>query len=140
MSSPHGLARARNALRHAQIIEAAAGSPGQFYNPATLILKIDERSPISWSHKESVKIDDLDVNEDHLVVLTSDGKNVQSHGLRFSDHKTTDLCIGFDGYQGVQRHEKNSTLCKCQWKLCKDLINRQTGKVQASVLSRKKIE
>jgi len=88
-------------------------SPGQFYNPATLTLKIDKRPPIPWPHKESVKIDDLDVNERHLVVLTSDGKNVQSFWFRFSDYKTTDLCIGFDGYQGVQLHEKNSPLCKC---------------------------
>jgi hypothetical protein len=89
-------------------------SPGQFYNPATLTLKIDKRPPIPWPHKESVKIDDLDVKERHLVVLTSDGRNVQSFWFRFSDYKTTDLCIGFDGYQGVQLHEKNSPLCKCQ--------------------------
>jgi hypothetical protein len=89
-------------------------SPGQCYNPATLTLKIDKRAPIPWPHKESVRIDDLDVNVRHLVVLTSDGKNVQSFWFRFSDFKTTDLCIRFDGYQGVQLHEKNSPLCKCQ--------------------------
>lgn len=89
-------------------------SPGQVYNPATLTLKIDKRTPIPWPHKESVTIDDLDVNDRHLVVLTSDGKTVQSFWFRFSDYKATDLCIGFDGYQGVQLHEKNSPLCNCR--------------------------
>lgn len=88
-------------------------SPGQFYNPATLTLKIDKRAPIAWPHKERVKIDDLDLNVRHLVVVASDGKNIQSFWFRFSEFKTTDLCIGFDGYQGVQLHEKDSPLCKC---------------------------
>jgi hypothetical protein len=43
-------------------------SPGQSYNPATLTLKIDKRPPIPWPHKESVKIDDLDISERHFIV------------------------------------------------------------------------
>lgn len=90
-------------------------SPGQFYNPATLTLKIDKRPPVPWPHKESIKIDDLDVSERHLVVLTSDGKKIQSFWFRFSEYKTTDLCISFDGYQGVQVEDKKSSpWCKCK--------------------------
>src|SRR3974377_1111987 len=79
-------------------------SPGGFYNPATLTLIIDKRAPIPWPHKEWVRIDDLDTNERHLVVLTSDGKKIQSFWFRFSEYKTGRLCISFDGYQGVQLH------------------------------------
>lgn len=90
-------------------------SPGDDYNPATLSIRIDKRPPIPWPHKESVKIDDFDVGERHLVVLTSDGKRIKSFWLRFKDYETTDLCIRFDGYQGVQvDDQKSSPWCKCK--------------------------
>src|SRR5437016_274217 len=53
-------------------------SPGGAYNPATLFIRIDKKEPVAWPHKESVRIGDLDVSERHLVVLTSDGKRIQS--------------------------------------------------------------
>ena len=53
-------------------------SPGGLYNPVTLSLKIDKDPPILWPHKDSIKIGDLDANQRHLVVLTSDGKKIQS--------------------------------------------------------------
>jgi hypothetical protein len=78
-------------------------------------LKIDKRPPVPWPHKESVKIDDLDVSERHLVVLVSDGKTIQSFWFRFSEYKATDLCIIFDGYEGVQLDDrKSSPWCKCK--------------------------
>lgn len=90
-------------------------SPGGFYNPATLSVKIDKNPPILWPHKESIKIGDLDINQRHLIVLTSDGKKIQSFWFRFSDYKSTDLCIDFDGYQGVRLQEKKySPWCKCK--------------------------
>jgi hypothetical protein len=90
-------------------------SPGGYYNPATLLLKIDKREAIPWPHKESLKIADLDLKERHLVVLISDGKRIQSFWFRFADYKHVDLCISFDGYQGVQLQEaKSSPWCKCK--------------------------
>jgi hypothetical protein len=90
-------------------------SPGGLYNPATLSLKIDKNLSILWPHKESIKIGDLEVSQRHLVVLTSDGKKIQSFWFRFSDYKSTDLCIDFDGYQGVRLQEKKySPWCKCK--------------------------
>jgi len=83
--------------------------------PATLSLKIDKNPSILWPHKESTKIGDLDVSQRHLVVLTSDGKKIQSFWFRFSDYKSTDLCMDFDGYQGVRLQEKKySPWCKCK--------------------------
>ena len=88
-------------------------SPGGEYNPATLSITIDKNKPIPWPHKESILIGDLDLNERHLVVLTSDGKRIQSFWFRFADSKDPELCIAFDGYQGVQLIDrKHSPWCK----------------------------
>jgi len=57
----------------------------------------------------------LTLNERHLIVLTSDGKRLQSLWFRFSDFKDVKLCVYFDGYQGVQLADKHSALwCKCE--------------------------
>jgi hypothetical protein len=90
-------------------------SPGGEYNPATLTLRIDKREPIRWPHKQAVKIENLTLNDRHVIVLTSDGERIQSFWFRFSDFKYTKLCVYFDGYQGVQLADRHSALwCKCR--------------------------
>jgi hypothetical protein len=90
-------------------------SPGGEYNPATLTIRIDKRPPLPWPHKASARIENLALNDRHLLVLTSDGKRIQSLWFRFSDFKDPKLCIYFDGYQGVQLGDKHSTFwCKCK--------------------------
>jgi hypothetical protein len=90
-------------------------SPGGDYNPNTLTISIDTRPQIPWPHKHSIKIDDLDLNERHLIVLRSDGKRIQSFRFRFSEYKDTKVCVAFDGYQGVQFGDKYNTYwCKCK--------------------------
>jgi hypothetical protein len=90
-------------------------SPGGDFNPATLTIQIDKRQPIKWPHKESVQIADLDLGERHLIVLTSDGKRIQSFWFRFSSYTSNDLCVDYDGYQGVRLQEKKaSPWCKCK--------------------------
>jgi hypothetical protein len=89
-------------------------SPWGEYNPATLTVRIDNRQPILWPHKRSIKIENLSLDERHLVVLTSDGKRIQSLWFRFSE-KETRLCLYFDGCQGVQLgNEQNALWCKCK--------------------------
>ena len=66
-------------------------SPGGQYDPATLTVRIDKREPIHWPHKQTVRIEDLLLNERHLVALTSDGKQIQSVWFRFSDHKNLNV-------------------------------------------------
>lgn len=84
------------------------------YNPATLALRIDKGKPILWPHKQSVRIEDLTLNDRHLIVLTSDGKRIQSFWFRFSI-KEAHLCLSFDGYQGVQLGDPQTALwCKCK--------------------------
>src|SRR5712691_3269451 len=84
-------------------------SPGGAYNPATLLLKIDKRKAIPWPHKESFKIEGLDLKERHLVVLISNGKVIESFWFKFSDFRSVDLCVAYDGYQGVQLREAKSS-------------------------------
>ena len=83
--------------------------------PPTLTVRIDKGQRIPWPHKQLVKIGNVSLNGRHLIVLTSDGKRIQSLWFRFSDFKETILCLYFDGYQGVQLGDKRTALwCKCK--------------------------
>ncbi len=91
-------------------------SPGDYFNPATLMLQIDKRPPIHWPHKDCVKIDRLDPTARHRIMLISDGKPLQSFRFRFSDYKSSTLCLTFDGYGGprLQEQSRHTPWCKCK--------------------------
>ncbi len=94
-------------------------SPGGEYNPNTLTLRIDKQEPIRWPHKQVVLIDGLDLQTNHLGVLTSDGKRIQSLRFKFSEDDDAKLCIYFDGYQGVQLgNKKNADWCRVKVQDC----------------------
>jgi hypothetical protein len=94
-------------------------SPGGDYNPNTLTLRIDEQGSIRWPHKQPVLIDGLDLQTNHLVVLTSDGKRIQSFRFKFSEEDNGRLCIYFGGYQGVQLgNKKNADWCRVKVQAC----------------------
>ena len=94
-------------------------SPGGEYNPDTLTIRIDKLKAIPWPHKRPVLINDLDLKENHLVVLTSDGKRIQSLRFKFSENDDAKLCIYFDGYQGVQLgNKKNADWCRAKVRAC----------------------
>ena len=94
-------------------------SPGGSYNPATLALRIDKRESIPWPHKKPVLIDGLDMRGPHLVVLTSDGKRIQSFQFKFGEYHDDRLCISYDGYQGVQLGNRTDALwCKVEGRRC----------------------
>jgi hypothetical protein len=94
-------------------------SPGGDYNPDTLTVRIDKGQPLRWPHKEPVLIDELDLQGQHLVVLTSDGKRIQSFRFKFTEEDKAKLCIYFDGYQGVQLGDrKNALWCAAKTKAC----------------------
>jgi hypothetical protein len=63
-------------------------SPGGEYNPATLLLKIDQGPAIHWPHKEVVKIEALNLKERHLVVLFSDGNEYSRSGFDLMNLRT----------------------------------------------------
>lgn len=96
-------------------------SPLFIYNPDTLTIRIDKRQPIPWPHANSVLIDELDLRERHLVLLTSDGKPIQSFRFSFSEVHNDDakLCIYFDGYQGIQlENDKKADWCRVKVCAC----------------------
>jgi hypothetical protein len=70
-----------------------------------------------WPQWKSLKIDGLDISERHLLaVLDSSGKSIESVRFNFGDYKSTDLCITYDGYQGigVQESTRRTPWCKCR--------------------------
>jgi hypothetical protein len=95
--------------------EPATLPDGQI-NSHGLRVKIDKRPATAWPNRKSLKIDELDTNERHiLVVLSSDGKPIESVRFRFSDYKSTELCMTYDGYQGLglQETTRRTPWCKC---------------------------
>lgn len=94
-------------------------SPGGEYDPKTLTLRIDKKEPIRWPHEQPVRIDGLDLRANHLVVLTSDSKRIQSFRFKFAEEDDAKLCIYFDGYQGVQLgNHKNADWCRVKVRAC----------------------
>jgi hypothetical protein len=94
-------------------------SQGGEYNPDTLTVRVDNREPLRWPHKSRLLIDGLDLQQRHLVVLTSDGKRIQSFRFKFSQDDDAKLCMAFDGYQGVQVGNRTVALwCKVKNRDC----------------------
>jgi hypothetical protein len=82
-----------------------------------LRLRIDKRPAVPWPQRKSLKIEGLDLSDRHrLVVLDASGKPVESLWLRFSAYKSTDLCMAYDGYQGVGLPEATRPTPWCQGK------------------------
>lgn len=80
-------------------------------------MKVDARPSVPWPRKTSLKIDDLDLEESHLVVAFCNGKAAQSARFRFAEYKTSDLCLTFedlfDGYEGMRLWgAKHAPWCK----------------------------
>jgi hypothetical protein len=79
----------------------------------TLMFKVDNGNTTLWPQKKGLKIEGLDLEEKHLVIVYSGGKPLQSFRFRFTDYKETELCLLFDGYGGPDlRHP--SKLCNCK--------------------------
>lgn len=69
--------------------------------------------------KKSLKIEELDLTGRHLLaVLDSRNKPIESLWFRFSGYRSTNLCISYDGYQGVSLKEadRHTPWCKCKYK------------------------
>jgi hypothetical protein len=82
-----------------------------------LRVRVDKRPAAPWPQRESLKIEGLDLNERHLLaVLDANGKPVESLWFRFSHFKSTNLCMAYDGYQGVglQEATRHTPWCKCK--------------------------
>jgi len=91
--------------------------PSGEINSHGLKVQVDRRPAEEWPQRKSLKIDGLDTSERHLlVVLDSSGKPIESVRFKFSDYKSTDLCMTYDGYQGIglQEATRRTPWCKCR--------------------------
>jgi hypothetical protein len=85
-------------------------------NTHGLKLKMDKQPATPWPDRKSLKIADLDTRELHLlVVLDSGGKPIESVRINFTKFKTADICMTYDGYQGIQLNDvsRHTPWCKC---------------------------
>jgi len=90
--------------------------PNGQINSQGLRVKVDKRPSTPWPDRKGLKIEGLDTSERHiLVVLELDSKPIESLKFRFSDYKSTELCMVYDGYQGLQLQEetRRTPWCKC---------------------------
>ncbi len=91
--------------------------PNGQINSHGLRVKIDKRPAVAWPDRKSLKLDELDTSERHtLAVLSSDGKPIESVKFRFAEYKSTELCMTYDGYQGLglQEATRKTPWCKCR--------------------------
>ena len=80
-------------------------------------VKIDKHPTVPWPQRNSLKIGVLDLNERHLLaIIDAGGKSVESVWFRFSEYKSTDLCMAYDRYQGIglQEATRRTPWCKCK--------------------------
>lgn len=86
-------------------------------NTHGLRFSIDKQQSMEWPTTKSLKIAPLDTSKRHLlVVLDSRAKPIESVRFTFSDYKSTNLCMFYDGYQGIQLWEATprTRWCKCK--------------------------
>ena len=90
--------------------------PNGEINSHGLKVRVDKRPVEEWPQRKSLKIEGLDTSEQHLLAaLDSRGKPIESVRFKFSQYKSTDLCMAYDGYQGIglQEATRRTPWCKC---------------------------
>jgi hypothetical protein len=95
--------------------ESATLPNGQI-NSHGLQFGIDKRSIVKWPEREGLKVEGLDTAERHLVsVRDSKGKPIEAVWFKFSDFKSTNVCMSYDGYQriGLRDLTRHTPWCKC---------------------------
>jgi hypothetical protein len=94
----------------------SATLPDGKINSHGLKLKVDKRPAVLWPLGKSLKVEGLELSERHaLAVLDSTGKPLEALRFRFSEYKSTELCMTYDGYQGMGMQEvsRRTPWCKC---------------------------
>jgi len=82
-----------------------------------LQVKVDKRPAMPWPQRKSLKLAELDLRSRHLLaVMDVHGKPVESLWFRFSTYRSTNLCMFYDGYQGIglQETSRHTPWCKCK--------------------------
>lgn len=95
----------------------SATLPNGKINSHGLKIKVDKRPAEAWPERKSLKIEDLDISQRHvLTVIDSTGRPLESVRLNFSAYKSSASCLSYDGYQGIgiQESSRRTPWCKCR--------------------------
>ena len=81
-----------------------------------LSFRLDSLPAKPWPIKESIRFDGLDPGVRHRVVVVCGRRAEQSFFFRYSDYKTSELCLFInDLYRTVQLWKsKDAPWCKCR--------------------------
>ena len=75
--------------------------PNLYCDSSKLSVRVDRHDWFHWSQKEHVEVNDLDFDKAHLVEVRCEGKPLQATKFRFSDYKSTHVCVTYDVYGGI---------------------------------------
>lgn len=75
--------------------------PGKYCESSKLSVRIDKGDTVQWPRKEGVQVKYLALHQSHLVTARCGGKPLQAVRFRFSDFKSTNLCVSYDVYGGI---------------------------------------
>lgn len=90
--------------------------PNGEINSHGLKVRVDKMAAIDWPGRKSLKVSDLSTDELHVVaVLAANGKSINSVRFKFAQFNSTDLCMSYDGYQGIGLQEagRHTPWCRC---------------------------
>jgi hypothetical protein len=75
--------------------------PGKYCESSRLSVRIDNGNTVQWPRKQRVDVKDLPLDRSHLVTARCAGKPLQAVRFRFSDFKSTHVCVSYDVYGGI---------------------------------------
>lgn len=75
--------------------------PGKYCEASELSIRIDDGDTVQWPRKQRVQVNDLALDRSHLVTARCAGKPLQAARFRFSDFKSTHVCVSYDVYGGI---------------------------------------
>ena len=81
------------------------GGPDTYCESSKLSIRIDDGDTVPWPRKQRVQVKDLALDRSHLVTARCAGKPLQAARFRFSDFKSTNVCVTYDPYGGIYQFD-----------------------------------
>jgi hypothetical protein len=76
-------------------------SSNTYCEPSKLSVRIDDGETVQWPRKQQLEVKDLALDQSHLVTARCAGKPLQAVRFRFSNFKSTNVCVSYDAYGGI---------------------------------------
>jgi hypothetical protein len=101
-------------LPSAPVVETKGLSVGN-QKTAVLRLQVDKQQELLWPHSQPVRIGPLSLSDRHDVVVTSNGKRIQSFRFDFVHYSDANLCLGIDSSNLAHLgSSRSATWCSCK--------------------------